>query len=104
MVGHNLVALGLTLAVELAVFLAVLPRHLRRDGLVCGVLVNAFSQPLGVLAHQHYHVPVVWVELSVVATEAALIRLLLPVGSAKALALAIAANLASWLAGRALGY
>jgi hypothetical protein len=40
----------------------------------------------------------------ILATEAALIRLLLPVGSAKALALAFAANLASWLAGRALGY
>jgi hypothetical protein len=84
--------LGLTIAVEVAVALAIMPRALWRTRLGDVVLANLVSHPLATLAVTDFEVPWIVAEAAVTAGEAAIYRLLSGFTWRKAILLSLACN------------
>lgn len=84
--------LGLTIAVEVAVALVIMPRALWRTRLGDVVLANLASHPLATLAVRNFEVPWILAELLVTAGEAAVYRFLSGFSWRKAGLLSLACN------------
>jgi hypothetical protein len=91
-VTRYLFLLGLTIAVEVAVALVIMPRALWRTRLGDVVLANLATHPLATLAVHDFEVPWLAAEIAVTAGEAVIYRFLSGFTWRKAGLLSLACN------------
>ena len=84
--------LGITIAVEVAIALLIIPRSLWRSRIGDVVLVNLASHPLATLAVRNFALPWIVAELLVTAGEAVIYRYLSGFSWRRAILLSIACN------------
>ena len=84
--------LGLTIVVEAAIALLIIPRSLWRSRIGDVVLVNLASHPLATLAVRNFAVPWIVAEILVTAGEAVIYRYLSGFSWGRAILLSIACN------------
>ena len=89
---HYFFLLGLTIAVEVAVALVIMPRVLWKTRLGDVVIANLVSHPLATLAVWEIDVPWIAAELAVTALEAMIYRYLSGFSWRKAGLLSLACN------------
>ncbi len=90
-----LIALAVTILVEVLVAMLILPRRQWRSRLGDVVLINLFTHPLATLAHHWLRVPWLLDESLVFVTEAALYWKVSRLAPGRAVILSFAANLAT---------